>query len=561
MGVCFGKDVEMLTVTEDPKSPGFGLGFSKLMFKRQKDWILLQEFCKRYNIQQMDLNRIYAKYLNHDEVYIRQYRIRTADTKNHFATAQLSLRELADVMLPFIYFKDEKGLPLPDPVGDMEEVTFTRFIVRCYHFLAQPLSDLVFDFFCVIRQNLRLKLRAKLFTFNLYQLVIVLMSELTPSACRDYILARVNLADDTEIAIAQVVKLGTKYPVMFYLLERFRKHMRRLVFGDRFWEGRSVIKSKLDSTALFTVIERPMEALQLNLELNANNVQVRGRRGGSATTSPAVKKKRKPNVITPTVQPPPGAITDPTETDYTRITARNIITDIYMAVATSSQFPLMPTLYDHEVTYIDTPLLNKLKTVLGYKGARMMVLESELPYDGQVEPSEENDEGRPSSGAEEKSVGRRRGRSRGGSRGSRAGSRGGKRHGSAGGYTSAGSATSGSEEGIDYDSDNGSVVSMNSLGSAGPPPPPGQAKVAKARTTRGGVQRARPKSVVVREKTPEPVKIGAYLLPEGANFMTVPELPDAEERVYDPVVKKDFVYNSATGEPSVCNVSYLLGLY
>lgn len=541
MGVCLGKDVEMLTVTEDKNSPGFGLGFSKVMFKRHKDWTVLKEFCERYNINQKDLNRIYAKYLNHDEVYIRQYRVRTVDTKNHFSTMPLALRELADVMLPYIYFKDEKGLPLPEPVVNMEEVTFTRFIVRSYHFLAQPLSDVIFDFFCVIRQNLRLKLRAKLFTFNLKQLVIVLMSELQQSSCKDYLLARVNLVNDTEISIAQVVKLGCKYPIMFYLLERFRKHMRRLVFGDRFWEGRSVIRSKLDSTALFTVIERPMESVMLNLELNVNNVHARGRRTGADHKNSHTPKKPKRAVITPTVPPAVGRITDPSEQAYTRTTARNIITDIYMAVATSSQFPLMPTQYDHEVTYIDQALLNKLKTVLGYKRARMMILESDLPFHGQAEPQE----AMPPHAPQERGQHQLRhnfNRSRGGS-GSGTGSR--KGHGTS---NSASSVTSGSEGGDDGDSDYGSAVSRGTgLGSPGRPTVIVETKKPTIHRTRGGVQRVRPKSTPKREVTPEPVRAGEYELPEGADFMTLPELPDLEERVYDPLVQKDFIYNSATG--------------
>lgn len=370
MGVCLGKEVDALNVMSDPKLPGYGIGFSKLMFKKKKEWNVLKAFCNKHNITQASLNIVFNKFLNNKEVYLRDFRVKTSDVKNYFATYSPAMRELADVLLPFIFFKEMKSLPLPKVI-DMEEVTFTRFILRSYVFCAQPLGDCMFDFFAIIRQNMKLKLRAVMYSFNLYQLLLVLMSELRSTASKKYILERVNLEDEMEISIATAIRLGTKYPLMYYLMERFRYHLRRLIWGDKFWKDRYQWSSNLDSTALYAVPE--------GLETEENEEgEIHGFHEEAACRPKSIP------VITPCQPPGKIPIVDMNESVATRITARAIITDIYMSISSSTIIPLIPAKYDEEVTYIDDALFNKLKTALGYKGCRRMVEESGLPYVGQV---------------------------------------------------------------------------------------------------------------------------------------------------------------------------------
>jgi hypothetical protein len=36
-----------------------------------------------------------------------------------------------------------------------------------------------------------------------------------------------------------------KFPLLFYAVERFRKHLKRIVFGEKFWAGRPQMKLRL----------------------------------------------------------------------------------------------------------------------------------------------------------------------------------------------------------------------------------------------------------------------------------------------------------------------------
>jgi hypothetical protein len=376
MGVLFAKEVEMLNVMDNKKHPGYGLGFAKSIFKKKKEWNVLKKFCNKHDIWQIHLNILFKHFLSHDEVYLRQFRIRTADCKNYFKDYSQAMRELADVMIPFIYFKEEKGLPLPEKLVDLEEVSFTRFVVTAFHFCSQPIGDCVYDFFAILRQNLKLKLKAVMYTFNLYQLMVIMLSECKKSACKDYILQRVNLKDDTEISIAVIIKLVTKYPLMFYLMERFRIHMRRQVFGDRFWKDRHILPSRLDSSALYTVVEEEDESD------NPPSPDKNIKKSVTALITSGLSMKAQKVLGVPSA--PNTILGEISEATSLRETARAIITDIYFSISTSVKIPLIPTKYDEEVVYVDDSLFNKLKDTIGYRNARSIVLESQLPFVGQV---------------------------------------------------------------------------------------------------------------------------------------------------------------------------------
>ena len=57
--------------------------FSKAIFKRY-EWIAMKSFAQRYKITQKDLVRVFAAYLSHEEVYLREFRVKTMDPRNRF---------------------------------------------------------------------------------------------------------------------------------------------------------------------------------------------------------------------------------------------------------------------------------------------------------------------------------------------------------------------------------------------------------------------------------------------------------------------------------------------
>lgn len=203
----------------------------------------MKAYCNKQKIKQTDLNHLFKIYLSSDEVYLREFRVATTDTKKYFErpNQQMLQFEISDIFLPALFSKKHDILPTPD---EFEECTFTRFVIVGYIFCAQPLTDLIYDFFSIVKMNFTMKLTNVMFTYNVEQLVIQLSEEMTKTSSLDYILSKVNPANDTEITIENVCLMAVKYPIIFYPLERFRKHFKRVMFGDKFWENRKTLKSK-----------------------------------------------------------------------------------------------------------------------------------------------------------------------------------------------------------------------------------------------------------------------------------------------------------------------------
>jgi len=241
--LCFAK-VDVLNVMDDPKHPNYGIGFSPNIFK-PKEWKLLKDFANKKGIFQSDLNHLFDKYLSHDEVYLRQFRVRTLDTKKKFSDMGLLNFEISDVFLPQVFLRPYHGLEKPQ---EFDEATFPRFVVIGYTFCAQPITDLVFEYFSILRQNFNLQLGATIFSFNLLETLNVMCEELEKTAALKYILKKVNIhGNDTEYSLETVIRMGFKYPLMFYPLQRFRLHYRRLIFGDKFWENKKTTKTRFPS--------------------------------------------------------------------------------------------------------------------------------------------------------------------------------------------------------------------------------------------------------------------------------------------------------------------------
>ena len=258
---------------------------------------------------------------------------------------------------------------------------------------------MIYDFLSILRRRLNMKMHAVMFTFNFYQIVQTLSEvfvllfiqlfysltylhhqELKPSVTLSYVLRYANIKNDTEISAESIIKLGLKYPVLFFSLIRFRNHMRlvllpshllihllthsfrRIIFGDKFWANQKLIKPRT--------------------EFHKNDIDPLLYIDGTVDEDAAVV-----------------------------CTARSIITDY--AKGNMTIIKLVEE-YPQQVTYVDTELSVKMKTLLGvyilysltyllthslvtgYKMARKLIIESKLPY-AETElyvdvPDEEGDE-------------------------------------------------------------------------------------------------------------------------------------------------------------------------
>ena len=254
MGLCYScckymlcpPKVDVLHVGDDPKDPNYGIGFAKALFQKN-EFFLLKKFTSQKRIHQTDLNLLYSLFLTGEDVFLRNFRVRTTDTKVKFqreAETLLSF-EIADVYLPALFMKPFPEAPkiLPQPAA-YDEVTFTRFVIIGFIFCAQPVSDLIYDFFSIFKQNFTMKLSTTFFTFNIKHLMAVNTEEMKRSAALRYILDKISPKDDTELRLETIIMLGLKYPIIFYPLERFRHKFKRVMFGDKFWSNKKTTKSK-----------------------------------------------------------------------------------------------------------------------------------------------------------------------------------------------------------------------------------------------------------------------------------------------------------------------------
>lgn len=234
--------------------------------------------------------------------------------------------------MPSIYLlKDYNNL---DPAHSAEEVSFTRFIIISYLFLSQQTPDLVYDLFAILKKQMSAKLEAQALFVYFSQLMLLLMSDTEDSAAKMIIFDYLRNSDpDSEISLRELVLFCSKYPLMFYSVERFRRHFRRAAFGDKFWTNRKFLKLKHKS---------------LNLPDS---------------------RKRFLNEATTTV-----------------ITSRSLICDVLLSGVgfdlKRKRFPLtdhIPSAEEQEEVVIDQAAAIKLKNVFGYKAAKMLIIDSLFP--------------------------------------------------------------------------------------------------------------------------------------------------------------------------------------
>jgi hypothetical protein len=223
---------EVVFVDDDLEEIEKSVGFSPGLFIKN-EFKVLKKFCNSRKVHQRHLNFLFNKYLSSEDVYLRQFRVRTLDMKEQFDTKEKLMREISEIFFPSIYMKDFVGL---EPAFSLNEVTFARWFILTYIFCAEPIPDLILNLFAILRQRFNLQVTATMFAFNVEQIVSLFGELVQPSATRTFFLKLLRaLPKDKEFSIGEVIQMGIKYPLMFYALKQFRVHVRRIFGGDKFW--------------------------------------------------------------------------------------------------------------------------------------------------------------------------------------------------------------------------------------------------------------------------------------------------------------------------------------
>lgn len=271
--VVFKPNPNSLFVDKNHPLVGAGsTGFSWAVFTRA-DWALLKMFCNKYKIRQQHLSIAFRNLLTYEEVYIMKFKVRTRDIKMHYAlhskleqvktttcfTVSGDLidrlffidimylfyfhQEIAACLIPLMYMREFPGMDVPK---NPEEITFTRCIIVSFLFGAQQFPDFIHEFFGLLRQKLSLDVSSSIAFYSFEQTMTLLVEDLQPSAAKRILMdCMKRLPMEHDISILYIVKLGVKYPLLFYVLERFRKHLKRLVFGEFFWMKRKWLRLRL----------------------------------------------------------------------------------------------------------------------------------------------------------------------------------------------------------------------------------------------------------------------------------------------------------------------------
>lgn len=154
------------------------------------------------------------------------------------------------LFFPPVLLKEYQGL---SPPYSHQEFSLARCIINTYIFCALPMPDLICYLFSTIKlaakakRNLSVDTMIPLVTFQ--NVVRILSDNLERSAALGYILTTLTRNEaklGQEISLEDIILLGMKYPLLFYEARRFQNHMRRLFFGDYFWEDRNYLKTRLE---------------------------------------------------------------------------------------------------------------------------------------------------------------------------------------------------------------------------------------------------------------------------------------------------------------------------
>lgn len=235
------------------------------------------------------------------------------------------LQEIADGVIPLMFMKEFAGLdPAPAPC---DVVSLARFTIMSYLFCAEQMPDAIFGFITMLKQKLTMTFEANLHTYSLDMLLKVMVEDLRPSAAGSILLLSIErLGKEAELSLTTVVKLSIKYPILFYVFERFRKHVRRIMFGDKFWKDRPQLKLRMEDV-----------------------------QGSSAYFNHRFRD----------------------EATAVLETSRSIISDVVSVKKRSNVYRLTDK-QAPEVPYLEEVGLQKLKDIFGYEKSRQLAVDSQI---------------------------------------------------------------------------------------------------------------------------------------------------------------------------------------
>lgn len=317
------------------------VGFNPRMFIKN-EFKTLKKFCNGRKMHQRHLNFLFDKYLRYkDDVYLREFRMKTLDMKETFDKKDKLMREISEIFIPSIYMKDFAGL---EPPHSLYEVTFARWVIMSYLFCAEPIPDLILNLFAILRQRFNLQVSATMYAFNVEQIVTLFGEQMRPSSTQKFFVKLMKqLPKDKEYSMGDIVRMGIKYPIMFYPLKQFRVHMRRLYGGDKFW-NEPVFDPKTKKT---TYLERK----NLKSKLKSLDIE-KGYEQHFENQEAALKE-----------------------------TARVILADIMDLNQESGAFlTLNPHKTSSKIDTIDDIIADRAKRQIGFHMAKKIIVEADLPY-------------------------------------------------------------------------------------------------------------------------------------------------------------------------------------
>lgn len=136
--------------------------------------------------------------------------------------------------------KEFSGL---EAMESVEEVSFARFVVMSYILGRQQFPDLVYDFFSIIRRKKHIPLTVVISSSAFQKMMTLLIEDLKPTGSSMLFKSFLsNIKEGTDFRLKFIMRIATKYPHLFWALQKFRKCYQRFVFGDEFWVDRKYLK-------------------------------------------------------------------------------------------------------------------------------------------------------------------------------------------------------------------------------------------------------------------------------------------------------------------------------
>ena len=124
-------------------------------------------------------------------------------------------------------------------------------------FCLLPMTDLICALFSAVKQSMNaekyLPTNTKIPKVTYEGVVEILSDDLQKTGCLEYILKSfkssgsiINNEQDSIIPLEDIITLGIKYPILFYSCRLFQNNLRRLFFGDIFFQNHNYLKSRLE---------------------------------------------------------------------------------------------------------------------------------------------------------------------------------------------------------------------------------------------------------------------------------------------------------------------------